>query len=229
MKILGIIPARGGSKGIPHKNIVTVGGKPLIQYSIDLGLKAIAEGLIDRCVVSTDDEGIAQIARDLGGDVPFLRPAEIANDTAKSIDFMIHALDFLHKSGQSFDAVLLLQPTSPLRSLEDVRNIVQRFESGRSESLISVYREDHVHALVSYHDDDGLGIPLDENHNKGVRRQEHKPIYVRNGAFYLTLTDYLVREHKVFSDRPIFYVMSKALSVNLDGPDDLELLNKILG
>ena len=228
MKILGIIPARGGSKGIPRKNIVVVGGKPLIQYSIDLGLEAMREGLIDRCIVSTDDEEIARIARTLGGDVPFLRPAEISNDTAKSVDFMLHALSFLERQGEHYDAVLLLQPTSPLRTIEDVRVIIQSFKEGNSESLISVYREDHVHALVSYHYQDGIGIPLDDKHNVGGRRQEHQPIYVRNGAFYLTTSDYLTREQKVFSSRPILYVMSKSRSVNLDGPEDLDLLNKIL-
>ncbi len=228
MKILAIIPARGGSKGIPHKNIADVAGKPLIYYSIDLGLQAIQKGLIDRCIVSTDDDEIASVARNLGAEVPFMRPPEISTDTSKSVDFILHAIDYFERQNEFYDAVLLLQPTSPLRSLQDVENIIKLFENGDQDSLISVYREDHVHEMVSYYDHDGIGIPLNEGHNQGGRRQEHKSIFVRNGAFYLTRAKYIVEEKKVFSERPLLYEMSKAKSVNLDCMEDLELLRAVM-
>src|SRR5690349_16860091 len=111
MRILTIIPARGGSKGIPKKNIIDVSGKPLIAYTIEPAMEILGAGSIDEVIVSTDSDEIAEVARSFGANVPFLRPEDISGDKAKSIEFIVHALDYFEQQGKSFDAVLLLQPT----------------------------------------------------------------------------------------------------------------------
>lgn len=224
MKILGLIPARGGSKGVPHKNIIDIKGKPLINYSIETGLAAVKKGIIDRVVVSTDDQKIADVSLKAGAEVPFLRPDYLSNDTAKSVDVMIHAYEFFKEQGIVYDAILLLQPTTPLRTVEDIENSVDIFIKSNNSSLISCFKEEYVCDLVSYHKDGDLARPLNPNHNKGVRRQELEDIYVRNGAIYITTVEHMISNHRVFDDVPSIYVMPKDRSVNIDCMDDIELL-----
>lgn len=225
---LVIIPARGGSKGIPKKNIADVAGKPLIAYSIALANALLAGGHVRRAIVSTDCEEIARIARAYNACVPFLRPAQISGDTAKSIDFMLHAVDFFHEKGEDFDATILLQPTSPLRTADDILAAMRIFEETGAQSLISAYREDYICDLVCYTKKENLAIPLDARHNAGVRRQEHDKLYVRNGAIYITDVGYLRAQSKIISDTPAIYVMPKSKSVNVDTSEDLELIRWIL-
>ncbi|MEM9823701.1 MAG: acylneuraminate cytidylyltransferase family protein, partial [Bacteroidota bacterium] len=142
MKILGLIPARGGSKGIPGKNIKRLGGKPLIEYAIAAGLASRA---IERVVVSTDDETIAQLSRQLGAQVPFIRPADLATDQSPTIDTVIHAITFFQDQGVEFDAVCLLQATSPFRSAEDIRNAIHTFRQSGADALISVREVPHTY------------------------------------------------------------------------------------
>lgn len=229
MRVLAIIPARGGSKGIPRKNLVDLCGRPLIAWSIDTALALLQRGSVSRAIVSTDDEEIAATAGSLGLEVPFMRPAEFATDTAKSIGFVLHAIRTLEDSGEAYDAVLLLQPTSPVRDVDQIEKAIAQFEHNSAESLISCYREEYVNELVMY-DDVGEGriVPRHVDHNSGVRRQEHGPTWVRNGAIYLTSTDYIRREKKLVSDRPLLMPMSKVDSVDLDTPEDLRILRAIL-
>lgn len=224
MDILGIIPARGGSKGIPHKNIINVQGKPLINYTIEPALEAKRQGIISELVVSTDDEEIAEISRKAGAAVPFIRPDYLSNDTAKSVDVMIHAYEFYKNNGRYFDAIMLLQPTAPLRNLDDIKGAVRLFEGERQTSLISCYREEYICDLVSYHKEGNRAIALNKFHNDGGRRQEIPDIYVRNGAIYITTVDQMIENHRVFDDIPVMYVMPKERSINVDCLDDLEML-----
>ncbi len=229
MKILSIIPARGGSKGIPKKNIIDVNGKPLIAYTIEPAMEALRNGAIDEVIVSTDSEEIAEVARSFGASVPFLRPENISGDKAKSIEFIQHALDYFKKGGRHFDAILLLQPTSPLRTGSDIREAIELFKNSSNDSLISCFEEEYINDLVIYRlDADGkTSIPVSPLHNKGVRRQDHGSLYVRNGCIYITSVS-LAEKGFVIGEQPLMYIMDKNRSVNVDTMEDLELLRKML-
>ena len=229
MKIICIIPARGGSKGIPQKNIIDVRGKPLIAYSIEPAIKAMELGLIDKVIVSTDSIEIADISKKYGAEIPFLRPDDISGDKAKSIEFIEHALSFYKNAGINYDAVLLLQPTSPLRTLEDLISALNLFVDSNNDSLISAYEEEYINDLVIYKlsEDGKTSIPINQLHNKGVRRQEHGSMYVRNGCIYISSTE-LINKGYVIGAAPLMYTMDKNKSVNIDTLEDLELLRKLL-
>ncbi len=228
MKVLAIIPARGGSKGIPFKNIVDVCGKPLIQYTIDIAMQLKSKGLLDEVLVSTDCEKIATISKKLGANVPFLRPAAIAGDKAKSIDYILHSIDFFEFKEQNFDAILILQPTSPLRTYDDIHESINLFISNNNDSLISVYKDEAINELIMYRKEGDIAIPLNENHNKGTRRQDHVNVYIRNGAVYITKVNYIKNKNNIVSDQPLMYEMSKINSVNIDTFEDLEFVRRVL-
>ena len=230
MKILALIPARCGSKGIKEKNIVDVCGKPLIAYSIEQALILKKLHLVDEVLVSTDCQKIANIAKEWGANVPFLRPKEISGDKAKSISFIIHAIEYYNNLNIKFDAVLLLQPTSPLRDIQILKESIVHFADSGKDSLISVYKEEYINDLVMYRltKNENQLEPLNALHNKGVRRQDHGNIYVRNGAVYLTKVSYLMENKKIISDKPMMFEMTKSQSVNIDTQDDLLLLRNIL-
>lgn len=229
MKIITIIPARGGSKGIPGKNIIDVKGKPLIAYSIEPALEVLKKGLVEKVIVSTDAREIADVALKYGAEVPFLRPTDISGDKAKSVEFMQHALDHYKSQGVIYDAVLLLQPTSPLRSAEDLENAIGMYTGSQNDSLISAYEEEYINDLVIYKlgPDGKTSIPVSPLHNKGVRRQDHGSTYVRNGCIYISSAE-LISKGFVIGENPLMYIMDKNRSVNVDTYEDLELLRKLL-
>lgn len=229
MRLLGIIPARGGSKGIPRKNLADVCGRPLIAWSIDSGKQLLANGVLTRCIVSTDDEEIAAVARAHDADVPFLRPAQAATDTAKALLYVLHALDTLEPADGTYEAVMILQPTSPRRDPAMIASAVAQLAASDADSLISCYQEDYINELVMYEDEgDGRIRPRHPNHNKGVRRQEHGPTMVRNGAVYVTKVPYLRATGQLVCDHPVLLPMEKIDSIDVDTPDDLELLRAVL-
>jgi CMP-N-acetylneuraminic acid synthetase len=228
LKILALIPARCGSKGIKDKNIVDICNKPLIAYTIEQALALKQVNLVNEVIVSTDCEKIANVAKIYGANVPFLRPKNISGDNAKSISFIIHALEFYSQNNIEFDAVLLLQPTSPLRNVNLLNEAINKFIKYDAESLISVYKEEYINDLVMYKANNNQLIPLNPLHNVGVRRQEHGAIFVRNGAIYLTKCEYLKHEKKIISDSPLMIEMTKSQSINIDTEEDLVLLRKIL-
>jgi len=178
--------------------------------------------------VSTDDAEIQSLSRSFGADAPFLRPSDISGDNAKSIDLVIHALNYCRDEGQEYDAVILLQPTSPLRTLNDVISSIEIFEATQSDSLITCYEEEYISPLVSYMRDGDRAIPLSEKHNKGVRRQEEDNIFIRNGAIYIADTDLIRRNQTLIADFPAMYLMEKERSVNLDTLADLNILEALL-
>lgn len=229
MRLLTIIPARGGSKGIPKKNIIDVNGKPLIAYTIEPAIEALHEGLVDKVIVSTDSGEISEVAKRYGAEVPFLRPESISGDKAKSIEFIQHAMQYYDELGERFDAVLLLQPTSPLRTVENIRKAINLFKDSGNDSLITCYEEEYINDLVIYKlDKDGkTSIPVSPLHNKGVRRQDHGSTYVRNGCIYISGRE-LIRQGFVIGETPLMLVMEKNRSVNVDTLEDLELLRKLL-
>lgn len=228
MDILALIPARGGSKGILRKNLVEVAGRPLLEWTVKPALQCLKEGVVNRVVLSTEDDEIAKVGAALGVEVPFLRPAEFAGDQAMTVDVVCHALEFFHHQGQHFDAVLLLQPTSPLRTAEDIENAVCLFGSQQADSLISVCREDRFNPLILYHRQGKWAMPLDARHNQGVRRQDIEPVFLRNGAIYMTQVDYLLKQRRLISKIPLLFEMPPERSLNLDTMADLEKLRCIL-
>lgn len=222
--VLGIIPARGGSKGIPGKNIIDIKGKPLIAYSIETGLCAVSDGFIDKLIVSTDDEEIAEVSKKYGAEIPFMRPKALSGDKAMSVDVMIHAYEFFKSKGTQYDTLVLLQPTAPLRVTEDIKESLRIYKQENSMSLISCYLEEYICDNVTYKKNGNHAIAMSQNHNKGVRRQEEEKLYVRNGAIYITDSERMVKEHTVFGNEPCMYVMPKERSVNIDTMDDVEML-----
>jgi len=212
MTLLALIPARGGSKGIPRKNLRDFCGKPLLQWSIDVALAAPSVG---RVVVSTDDLEIAQVARDGGAEVPFLRPEELASDTASGIAPVLHALDQL----PDVSDVLLLQPTSPLRLVADVEAIVAlRRQAGREAAVSVTPCSKHPAWMFGLSPQQHLEplLPSPE----AACRQQLPPAYSLNGALYLASRLFLERERSFLTTETVGYVMPPERSVDIDSPLD---------
>jgi CMP-N-acetylneuraminic acid synthetase len=225
MEILALIPARGGSKGIPRKNIKALHGKPLIGYAIEAALFA---NCFSEVMVSTEDEEIAAVARAFGATVPFLRPAELATDSASSITVVQHVLDAYSKQNRFFDAVCLLQPTAPLRTASLISNAVKHFITTNCDSLITVRSVPH-----EYHPDWVL-VPT-ENGAKiatGIsefptQRQALRPAYHRDGAIYIAKTATLLSG--TFYGNHLELLPTDTLPhVNLDTLLDWEVAEKML-
>lgn len=188
-KVLGIILARGGSKGIPRKNIKLLCGRPLITYTIDAALKA---GTIDRLVVSTDDAEIADIAREAGAEVPFLRPAEYATDRSSCIQAIHHAMDFLLQNEGYFpDVIAFLPPTSPLRTSEQIDDAVRLLWSSGFDSVVTIYpTHDHPYDIYTLGKDKQL-VEIMRSSNKAVCRQDLPEYYAYTQAIILSLSKYI--------------------------------------
>lgn len=217
--LVALIGARGGSKGLPGKNIRSCGGKPLIQWTIDA---ALACGYIDEVVVSTDDEAIREVAIDCGASAPFLRPADLATDTASSESFLAHAIDELATMGKHFDYLLNLQPTTPLRTARHLKEAIEEYFERRQsphETLISVYEvPSKMQWLMSI--DNGLLEFCFDNKVGGLRRQDAPSYYLPNGAIYIYPAD-LIREG-VFSKPTHPYVMPAVSSIDIDNLEEFE-------
>jgi len=216
--ILALIPARGGSKGIKGKNIIDLQGKPLISYTIDAALKS---SYIDRTVVTTDSEIIANVSRDYGADVPFLRPEELASDTAKTIDVVLHAINTLNSNSNQYDVLILLQPTQPLRDTNDIDRAIEYFFSNDMKGLTSVSPVDDNPILIRTINEKGelsslLGL------NSTCRRQDMDQYYRVNGCIYINKIDEISKETS-FNDNPIGYIMQPSHSVDIDELKDLVL------
>jgi CMP-N,N'-diacetyllegionaminic acid synthase len=220
MRILGIIPARGGSKGVPRKNIKNLAGKPLIAYSIEA---ALASKLTD-LIVSTDDVEIKELAILFGAQVPFMRPDILSNDTAKSLDVAIHAIKFMedHTNGV-YDAIMLLQPTAPFRTVNDINKSIDiLLENKEATSVISVVDVEGHHPARMKYIENGVLIdpPFCEEH-ENQNRQELIPMYIRNGAIYLTKRDTIL-SGSFKGGKSMAYVMPAIRSANIDTIDDFE-------
>jgi len=226
MKTLGLITARGGSKGIPGKNLVPLGGKPLIAWTLEAARAATS---LTRIVVSTDDPAIATECRLRGMDVPFLRPAELASDTASHIAVVDHALDWLRSSDRfEPDAVVLLQPTSPLRTAGDIDACVDLAVRKAAPAVVSVCDADDHPFLVKKLNDRG---ELEDFVSSGLayaRRQDFPRAYVLNGAVYVNRTESLRKARSFVPPGAIPYVMSRRNSIDIDTPEDLEKVEAIL-
>jgi CMP-N-acetylneuraminic acid synthetase len=219
MRFLGLVPARGGSKGIPHKNIRPLAGKPLLQYTAEAALQ-VQE--LTRVILSTDDPEIAAVGKACGLDVPFLRPAELAADDTPTLAVIRHALRWLEENGESYDAVCLLQPTNPLRTSAIIKACIQLFEEKNADSVFTVLPVPHPynpHWVYFPRADGSLFLSTGEA-QPIPRRQALPPAFHREGSVYITRRDVILLEDSLYGSRSYGYQVDAATSVNLDTMDD---------
>lgn len=229
MEILGIIPARGKSKGIPRKNIYPVKGLPLIAYTVKA---AAASRLLTDFIVSSDDQEIIDTAKKFGAEAPFVRPANLAADTASSLDVVRHALQFMEaKKKRPYDAVVLLQPTAPLRTAEDIDRAVELLAQSQSkaDSVVSVSRVEDPHPGKMMLIKNGRLHPLlPDWWREGIRRQDLPPVYFLNGAVYCAWRETIVDQNSLWGENAVPYEMPAGRSVVIDASEDLRLLEILL-
>lgn len=227
MNILGLIPARGGSKGIPRKNIVPLGGRALIDWTIKAALAASA---MTRVVVSTDDEEIAAVARACGAEVPFLRPADFAGDSAAALPVIAHAVSTLDASGWCADAVIYLQPTSPFRGADAIEMAAALLAQGDCDTVVSVVQVPHAMTPGS------LMLPVGDlidfaapPEARSFRRQDKPILYARNGPAVLGMTRAtIVDRATLYGPRIKPILMQELQSIDIDTPMDLAIAEALL-
>lgn len=227
MNILAIIPARGGSKGVPGKNIKLLNRKPLLAYTSEIALKS---KYFKEVILSTEDEQIKIVAEKLGINVPFVRPFELAQDNTPTIDVIIHALKWYENQNVFFDAVCLLQVTSPFRTVEFLDKAIEKFIEADTDSLVSVQRVPHEynpHWTFEVNLDGNLKIATGETEII-TRRQELPTAYHRDGSIYITKTEVLLKENSLYG-RTTAYIESDSESyVNIDTMQDWEKAEKMI-
>ena len=209
MKILYVIPARGGSKGVPHKNIKLLNGKPLIYYSIDVARQLTTD---DHICVSTDDEEIIKVVENYGLKVPFIRPSHLATDTATTNDVLIHAINFYEAKGDFYDVVVLLQPTSPLRNSRHVKDAINLYTN--DIDLVVSVKESHAASVICEENENGY---LEFCFNKeGLRRQDVPNYYEYNGAIYIINANRLKKVNLSGFTIKKKYIMDEVSSIDID-------------
>lgn len=224
MKILIIIPARGGSKGIPHKNIKPLAGKPLIHYTIDVARQIVADE--DICV-STDDLEIVQCVEEYGLKVPFVRPEELATDTAGTYEVLLHALNFYELQGKQFDVVLLLQNTSPFRTANQVKEALALYQSD-IDMVVSV-KECSANPYYCVFEENQEGyLKICMGDGNITRRQDAPKVYEYNGAIYVINPQSLKQMPLNKFSRRIKYVMDEQSSLDLDTMNDWKMAELIV-
>jgi CMP-N-acetylneuraminic acid synthetase len=228
VRTIGIIPARGGSKGIPRKNLAPLLGKPLLAYTIEA---AKASGFLTDIVVSTEDQEIATVSRDCGAQVPFYRPAELATDKTLSVPVVLHALREMEQiTSKPYDIVVMLQPTSPLRSAHDIDSGIQLLLDTGADSVISVVNVGGHHpfrmkrvvgqnVLINY---------IDQGFEDMRPRQELPPVYIRSGALYIVRRSVLAEQQTFVGRDCRAYIMPEGRAINIDTRLDLILAEQLL-
>lgn len=224
-KVLGLVVARGGSKGLPGKNVRDLCGKPLIGWTIDT---ARAARCLDAVVVSTEDTTIAEVASRHGAEVPFIRPSALASDTASSVDVVVHAIDVLASAGRTFDIVALLEPTSPLREPGDIDGAVARLVESGAGSIVSVCRAEVTHPAFMYRLGAGAHLtPFLDRQPNGLRRQELEPVYYLEGTIYASRVTVLKDRRSFYHNDTIAYEVPKWKSIEIDDFDDFLMAEAI--
>ncbi len=217
--ILALIPARGGSKRLKGKNIKQLGEKPLIAWSIEV---ALASKYVDEVVVSTEDDEIAKVSQQYGATVPFKRPYMLSLDSTSTMDVILHTIETLESEGKAYKFLMLLQPTSPLRSSEDIDKSVELMIQKEADSIISVCESEHsplwTNTLPKDHSMDNF-LP-----KKAERRSQELPTYYRlNGAIYIAKTEMIKKEKSFFMPNSFAYIMPQSRSVDIDSELDFKL------
>ena len=227
MRVLGVITARGGSKGIPRKNIRPLAGKPLLRYTAEAALAA--QRLTD-VLLSTDDEEIAKLGRSCGLQVPFLRPTELAQDDTASLPVVQHAVHWMEARGHYYDAICLLQPTNPLRRAEHIDACIDLLDQHDVDAVITVLPVPPKYNphWVFFQDQQGL-LQLATGESQIIaRRQDLPPAYHREGSVYVTCRDVLMDSNSLFGDRLLGLPLDPNECVNIDGPSDWKRCEQLL-
>ena len=223
-KILAVIPARGGSKGVPRKNIIEVGGHPLIKYTIDCGKNS---KYLDRVVISTEDLLIKKVAEENEGDVPFLRPKELAEDTSKTIDCIVHAVDTLKSMGEEYDYVMVLQNTVPLRKSWHIDEAIEMIVNSNERSLVSISEVDeHLILMRTLNEDKTVRNLLQMNST--MRRQDFPKFYKVDGAIYIQKLDKDFNLDTSLNDGKLGYMMDKKYTTDIDNYIDIKIVEYYL-
>lgn len=226
MSIVGLIPARAGSKGVPGKNIAPCGGRPLLAWTCEAAKKS---ALLDRTILSTDSEEIARTGAAWGIQAPFLRPAELARDDTPSLDVMLHALRWLEADGANVSALVLLQPTSPLRTERHIDAAIDLLLGTGADTVVSVVEVAHrFHPAALMREEHGWLSPYNGTSRSGGRRQDLPPVLARNGPAVLVTTPEVLRRGRLYGDRVRALVMDACESVDVDTAADLEYADYLL-
>ncbi|HEY3158462.1 MAG TPA: acylneuraminate cytidylyltransferase family protein [Vicinamibacterales bacterium] len=221
MNVLGVIPARGGSKGIPNKNLALLCGRPLLAYTAD-AVKASTR--LTRTIVSTDDERIAECATSLGLEVPFMRPASLAADEAPMLPVLQHAVEAMRANGFETDIVVLLQPTSPLRRAEHIDTAIDWLQRTAADSVVSVVEVPHqFNPLSVMRIEEGLLKPFLDRPTV-TRRQDKPKVFARNGPAVLAVRASVVASGSLYGERSWPLGMSAEDSLDIDTPSDVRLI-----
>ena len=224
-KIIALIPARAGSKGVKNKNIKNLLGKPLIYWTIDAAKKS---KYIGRTIVSTDSEKIAEIARKFGAEVPFIRPKELSTDTAKSIDVILHAINFIQKNENLDDFIFIyLQPTSPLRTSKDIDAALEMFIKEKSLFLVSVCEAEHNPLWSLTVKDKKIDIFLGEKY-LNENRQSLQSFYRLNGAIYIGYSNGIKEKKTFITKDTLVYIMPQERSIDIDTELDFKIAEFLL-
>jgi CMP-N,N'-diacetyllegionaminic acid synthase len=229
MKVLGLIPARGGSKGVRRKNIRLLNDKPLLAYTAEAALQAHT---LTRVILSTEDEEIAEVGRKYGLEVPFMRPAELAQDSTPTLPVVRHALLTLELQGECYDAVCLMQPTNPLRRDEDIDACVKLLCSSKAGCVVSVLPVPHEYnpKWVFWKDASGKMSLSTEDAEIIPRRQDLPPAFHRDGSIYVTRSEVIINDQSLYGNYVQGYEIKPEFSANIDTEDDWQAIEKrILG
>lgn len=221
MRILGIIPARGGSKGIPGKNIKMLAGKPLLQYTWEVASKS---NMLSKVILSTEDNAIMKVGKSLGITIPFKRPSNLSEDKSPTLGVIQHALEFYKAKGEIFDAVCLLQVTSPFRTVSFLNNAIETFIEAKTDALVSVLEVPHEfnpHWTFKANDNNELTISTGEQQIIS-RRQDLPKAYHRDGSIYLTKTETILKDNSLFGNSLSYVVSNRDIHVNIDTIEDWE-------
>ena len=219
-KVVCIIPARGGSKGVPRKNIKMLAGRPLIAYTIE---QALQSRYIDRTIVSTEDGEIADISKQYGAEVPFMRPDDLAGDQVATVDVLLHAISWLEKENHyDFDLLVLLHTTTPLRAVGDIDASIEMLVTAKADNIFSV-TEAHRNPYFNMVEVDAEGKVQLAKKGSFPSRQSAPPVYDMNSSIYVWWKDILKREGKIFLENSRVYVMPKARSIDIDDDIDFKI------
>lgn len=224
MKHLAIIPARSGSKGLKDKNIALLNGKPLMAYTIQA---AISSELFENVIVSTDSKEYAEIAQKYGAEIPFLRDSETATDQASSWAVVKEVIEKMYARGMEFDTFALLQPTSPLRTAEDIKKAYKLFDEKKADSVISVCPVEHSPLWCNTLPEDGS---MEHFLKNGIaeRRQDSEIYYRLNGAIYISKVKNFMKEENIYNNRSVAMVMDSMKSIDIDSKVDFVIAEVLM-
>ena len=225
-KILGLITARSGSKGLPKKNIKPLLGKPLIAWSIDVGIKS---NYIDDLVVSTDCHEMSRLAKKYEAEAPFIRPKELSTDSASSVDVILHAINWLEKRDRFYDLVVLLEPTSPLRESKDIDRCLEIMQENNVRSIVSICKVESTHPMFLFRLNEKSKLdPYSGKTPNSLRRQDLETLYFLEGSVYCSEIDLLRTKRGFYHEETYGYIVPKWKSLEIDDEDDFLMVEALM-